>query len=108
MIRKIGIVILQLLATIAFVAGLISLFEAINLPGSFRLGSASAVQITQVYSEATYIMLRAIAYMLTAVFIQIALHVGYPPANPQLAEVQKNTRATRTMVSKLGAMLQKD
>jgi len=103
---KIGIYIFHVIAFLAFVAGVFALFNAAGVPGSYRLYSASAPQITQVYSEGIFEMLKAIAYLLVATFIEIALYVGYPQKKPEMQTVQKDVAATRSMVSKIGVMLQ--
>lgn len=107
MFTKIGIIVFHVLAFLAFIAGVISFFQATNIPGGYYLSSASAVQVTQVYSEATFVMLRAIAYILIALFIEVAIYVGYPQPNSDLLAIKENTAATKNIVSRIGGMLQK-
>ena len=95
------------IAVIAFLAGCLAVMDANSVPGSYRLYSASAPQVTQVYTEATFEMLRAIAYLLVAIFIEIAIFVGYPQNTKEMKVVKDDIAATRNMVSKIGGMVQR-
>lgn len=67
---------LQLLAFIALAWGIITFIAALQIPGRYSLYDASAVQATQVYTEAAFIMLQAIALFLFAGVMQLAILVS--------------------------------
>lgn len=62
----------DLLAALASLAGLVCVGLAIYIPRRYDLSSASAIQVTQVYSEAQYYLLIAIAAFLFAVVLEVA------------------------------------
>lgn len=107
MLRKIGIALFQLLSMIAFTVGFIYLLNAASIPGSYRLFNASAVQITQVYSEATHTALLGLGYLLVAIFIQLALYFGYPRENTQISDLHDEVFELKKLVGRIGSMLQK-
>mgnify|MGYP001082655732 CR=1 FL=1 len=107
MITKVGIFVFHGFAFMAFFAGVFTLLDAASIPGNYRLYNASAVQITQVYSEATFEVMKAIGYLLVATFIEIALYVGYPRTDTNIETVKKTTETTKQMVAKIGGMIQK-
>jgi len=104
---KIGIFVFHGIAFFTFFAGVIALFYAMGVPGQYSLYNASAPQITQVYSEAIFEMLKAVAFLLVALFIEVALYIGYPRENKDLESVKQDTAATKFMISKMGKMLQR-
>lgn len=53
--------VMQLLSAIALMWGVITFFTALGIPNRYSLYGASAVQATQVYSEATFLIAQAIA-----------------------------------------------
>jgi hypothetical protein len=63
----------QLIGIIAFLGGGYCLYLAITTPIKFNLQLASAVQVTQVYSEATYYGVVAGVLFLLAIFVQLSL-----------------------------------
>ncbi len=65
-------IIYGLLTAIIMLAGIYFLFQAITTPTLYNLSSASAPQVTQVYSEATYYALVAAASFLLAILLYLA------------------------------------
>ncbi len=65
-------VIAYVLMIVAFGAALVFLYDAVTLPYRFNLFDASAIQITQVYSEATYNAVMVVALMVVALFGLVA------------------------------------
>lgn len=105
-VRQFGIAFFQLLSVLAFIAGVGYFFSATGTPGQYRMYSASAVQITQVYAEATYYAILSAACIMMGIFIQIALFVGYPRSDETLAEIRKDAAASRSMLGKIGKLMQ--
>lgn len=73
--RKIIVIVLRLISFIAIFAGIIDMLNASQHPNSYQLWNASAVQVTQVYTEAMFMMLEAIALFLFAIAIHVVLIV---------------------------------
>lgn len=66
-------VLVEIVGVLALVGGAFLLFRAVTYPGGFALSTASAVQITQVYSEATYYgVLSVAAFVLAGVLLLAA------------------------------------
>ena len=108
MVRKITKVIFSLFSLLAFMAGVLTLFYAAGIPGRYNLYSASAVQATQVYSEATYSVLLALGYLLTAVFIQLLIYFDAAGEKSQIQSMSNEVHETRIMVGRIGGFLQKN
>ena len=53
--------IVQILGVLTLLAGVYFFMNALTIPARYTLSAASAVQITQVYSEATYNGIMAVA-----------------------------------------------
>lgn len=64
---------LQLLSAATLLWGIITFLSALTLPGRYSLYSASAPQITQIYTEATFVMAQAIALFTFAGALQISI-----------------------------------
>lgn len=62
----------RLVGALAMLAGIGWMFTAVTYPGSFSLRTASAVQVTQVYSEATYYGVLAIVAFSFAILVELA------------------------------------
>jgi hypothetical protein len=73
--RSIAVGIFHVLSLLAFCAGLMKLFTAAIVPSNYVLSGASAVQVTQVYSEATYTVLIAMAFFVCGASIQLMLYL---------------------------------
>jgi hypothetical protein len=71
--RKIGYIIIELLAFILALVGAVSLYNAYAIPQQYSLFNASAIQITQVYSEASHSALFAIGCFVAAAFLELTL-----------------------------------
>lgn len=67
---------LQFLAFIALVWGGVTFFTALTFPGRYSLYGASAPQMTQVYTQATFLMVQAIALFVFAGVMQLAIMVS--------------------------------
>lgn len=66
-------VLMDIIGAVALAGGAFLLFRAITYPGGFPLTGASAVQITQVYTEAMYYGILAIGAFMIAAILLIAL-----------------------------------
>lgn len=66
-------VIMDIVGAIVLFAGIFLLFRAVTAPAGFPLSMASAVQITQVYTEAIYYGILAIGAFMLAGILLIAL-----------------------------------
>lgn len=88
MIRSIVTSLFRVLSLLAFGGGLVQLGLAILTPRNYVLTSASAVQITQVYSEATYTAALAVGLLMTAAVIQLFLHSETAARHQRLLEQQ--------------------
>lgn len=62
----------QVLAFFAFAAGIVGFYYAFNYPRGYNLTTASAIQATQVYAEATYYGVLAITALVTTVVLLLA------------------------------------
>lgn len=62
----------NLLSAVALLAGIGALVYAFTTPGRYALIEASAIQITQVYAEATLYAVIAVGILLVAVVLQAA------------------------------------
>lgn len=107
MLKKLINFIFQLLAALAFFAGLFQLLYAASIPGSYGLFRASAVQITQVYSEATYTVLLGVGYLLVAIFIQLILSFDNSHESRQLSNLHREVFVLKRLVSHIATLLQK-
>lgn len=65
-------ILIHLVAAVALIAGAYFVFQALATPGKYPLSSASAVQATQVYTEAMYYALVATALFLLGILIEVA------------------------------------
>jgi hypothetical protein len=72
---NIGNAVMQFLSAIALFWGVITFFTALMFPGRYSLYDSSAVQVTQVYSEATFLMVQAIALFVFGGVLQVAVLV---------------------------------
>lgn len=104
--KKIATVFWGLVSAFAFILGVITFLYAASVPGRYNLYSASAVQISQVYSEATYHALMGIGAILIALFIQLISHFDAPNRNPQLTAIASELEETKKLVARVGALIQ--
>jgi hypothetical protein len=65
--------VIHLVSALLLAWGIFTFFSASAFPGEYSLYDASAVQITQVYSEATFLMLKAVTLFVLAAVLQIAI-----------------------------------
>lgn len=86
--RSIAVGIFQTLSLLAFGAGVAHLFMAIVALRSYSFGNASAIQVTQVYSELTYTVLVAIAFFVCGAFIQMMIYFDDARRHQQSMEQQ--------------------
>lgn len=103
--KKIAKIFWGLFSAIAFIAGSLTILYAASIPGRYNLYSASAVQISQVYSEATYHALMGIGAILIATFIQLLSHFDAPGSNPQLTAIATELGETRKLIARIGTMI---
>lgn len=64
---------IELLAGVCWLAGLVLVGIALSTPGKYPLAMASAAQISQVYAEASYYALIAIAAFLSGILMMASL-----------------------------------
>jgi hypothetical protein len=108
MARKIIESILHLISAIALIWGISLLMAALAMPGQYRLFTASAPQITQVYTEATYYAVEACAMFLLALLLQFAIFAGKSAQGTSpdtLDAISKNTEETNRVLRQLGKVL---
>ena len=108
LIKKIGNGIFNFLSFIAFFWGTGLILTSIFTPSQYALRSASAVQITQVYSEAMMYGLQGIGLILFSIFIYMNLNISKTSDNSQLDVVVSNTSRTNTLLTNLGKALTKN
>ncbi len=95
-------IIINIVAGIALLIGIGYLFTAATFTTGMNLSSASAIQITQVYTQAGFNALMGIGALLVAVVLVIA---GRPTPQPATVQhVAPNTGAPQTMGGKLGSL----
>ncbi|MGB1287152.1 MAG: hypothetical protein ACPG7F_11505, partial [Aggregatilineales bacterium] len=56
--------------------------------------------------QAMFIMMEAVAFLLIAIFIEIALYVGYPRQNEEMKNMQRDMASIRKMLTNVTAMMQ--
>ena len=64
--------IVEVVGAIVLVGGIIALVKALSTPGSYAINDASAIQISQVYAEATYWAVIAVAAFVLAGVLMLA------------------------------------
>lgn len=72
---NIGNAVMQFFSALALLWGIVTFFAALMFPGSYSLYNASAPQVTQVYSQATFLMAQAIALFVFVGVIQLVILV---------------------------------
>jgi hypothetical protein len=65
--------VIHLVSALLLAWGVFTFFSASGFPEQYSLYDASAVQITQVYSEATFLMVKAIALLALVAVLQISV-----------------------------------
>lgn len=65
-----------IVAAIVFLFGLVMFAGAVNTPGNYHLGGASAIQVGQVYAEATWRATIAIGAFVMAGVLTLAAGPG--------------------------------
>ena len=96
--------ILQLLSAIALLLGIAYFISAITTPGSYSLRDASAIQISQVYSEALYYAVLCAASFLFGIFLQLTLYFGNYLEQPQ--SIDEEITGIHNTLNKIGRVLQ--
>jgi len=105
MFRKIMDAIFHLIAAGALVWGVFQFLMVATTVSSYNLRDASAVQVTQVYSEATYYVASAAALFLLAILLEVVVYVGKADARQDNAEVVKTIEKTNDLLRQIGRVL---
>lgn len=93
---------LNILGAIAMLIGIGYLLTAATFMSGVNLTSANAIQVTQVYTQASYNALMGIGALLVTVVFVIA---GRPSAQPvTVQQPAPNTGAPQSMGGKLGSL----
>lgn len=89
----------------AVIGGTIQLLMALVGPNNYYLAGASAVQITQVYSELTYMALTAIGFFLVAILLEFVVYAGKANTADDNDSVVLNIEETNRLLRQIENML---
>lgn len=81
----------QLLLAFALLGGIGFLIQAVTSPSGYNLYSASAPQVTQVYTEAVYYGVVSVAFFLFAILLHLATNATDGKVQSQIAESNEET-----------------
>jgi len=95
----------HLVSAAALIWGAVLLFTAVTEPNNYYLRDASAVQVTQVYSEATYYAVTAAALFLLALLLEVVIYVGRPSGAADNANVVQSVEETNRLLRQIGRVL---
>lgn len=103
MVKKITRGFFNFVSVIAFIWGFGLIIASINTPGQYRMFSSSAVQATQVYSEAIMYALQGCGLILFALFIYLNMHFSSQAGidEDQLEKLTQNTSRTNAILIRL-------
>ena len=107
MVRKIANGIFQIFSLLALIAGVFTLMIAAGIPTKYSLYSASAIQISQVYSEATYTALMALGFLLLSAVIQLMLYFTHQKENLDLKAMSHDVSQLRRVVALISDIIRK-
>jgi hypothetical protein len=107
MLRKIGTIIFQIISLLALTAGVFTLIIAAGVPSKYSLYDASAVQVSQVYSEATYTALMALGFLLLSAVIQLMLYFTHQQENTDFKSLNHDISQLRRMVALITDIMRK-
>lgn len=65
-------VLVEIVGAVVLVAGIAALLKALSTPGGYAMSGASAIQATQVYTEATFYAVVSVAAFVLAGVLLIA------------------------------------
>jgi hypothetical protein len=99
---EVTMVICQVVAAIMFLLGIYCLYLAFSAIQFSRFPSSEA------YTEGIYYLLFAIALFLFAVLIQVSAYISWKTGKDTLTQIAQDTSSTRTMVNKIGKIIQQD
>lgn len=107
MIRYFAVPFFHLLSLVSLLSGVFSLGLAATITGRYFMDTASAVQITQVYSEGIYTALLGIGSLLITLVIQVMIYVSDPQPKAELTEVRTDVAEIRRVLGLTANMVRK-